>query len=538
MTDLDVRAPAPARTGARPHVSVLNPSGAGFRTDVERPGYFADLNLDQIEAQLSRIGDSPAIEPAFRSWTTDREVLDYRLDTFDDLQNSTVETAVSSFSEAIRTTRRLLKAASRTTYQHAGEGLQLEAISGYTDTVTALREALAQHRPASAALRAVGDFLDDYCGSESFTILSGTNQQLTAELDEVHYAIRVRSGKFTVTPQRYTGDYSSEVLATFERFRQTDADDHLAKLPEAEMNHIEAVILDFVAQQNPELFDRVAAHLRRQSGFLHPVVDQLEQEFGFYLSYRKLMAQIQPAGVTFCRPAFVGAEKPGDRLSIRDGCDLALALKGKPVVANDLFVGDDQSSVIITGPNQGGKTTFARMVGGVCYLAGIGCPVPATSVALRPADRILTHFERQEDREREMAGGGLEDDLKRIHELLRQASDNTLLIINEMFASTTLADAAYLGDKVLQQLERRGTTTIWVTFVEALARRNDQTISMVAQTARDDPVTRTFHVAPQPPAGKIYAEAIAARHGLRRQDVLDRIPEPGQASGQTAQGKD
>ncbi len=537
MTDLDVRVPAPARAGDRARVSVLYPSGAGFWTDVEEPGCFTDLNLGQIEAQLRRICDSPAIEPAFRSWTTDREVLDYRLDTFDDFQDSSVETAVSSFSEAIRTTRRLLKAASRTSYRHAGEGLRLEAIAGYTDAVTALRDALAQHRPASAALRAVADFLDDYCGGESFTILSGDNQQLTAELGEVHYAIRVRSGKFTVTPQRYTGDYSSEVLATFERFRQTDAADHLAKLPEAEMNHIEAVILDFVAQQNPELFDRVAAHLRRQSGFLHPVVDQLEQEFEFYLCYRKLMAQMQRVGVTFCRPAYADDEND-HRLSIRGGCDLALALKGRPVVANDLTVGEDQSSVIVTGPNQGGKTTFARMAGEICYLAGIGCPVPATSVVLRPPDRILTHFERQEDRERETAGGGLEDDLERIHDLLRQADNDTLLIINEMFASTTLADAAYLGDKILQQLERRGTTTVWVSFVEALARRNDRTISMVAQTARDDPATRTFQVAPQPPAGKIYAEAIAARHGLRRQDVLDRIPEPGQASGQTAQRKD
>lgn len=525
MADVD-HAGILADTLAPDSVSILDPSPHRGWDEIAQPASFTDLNLDQVEMWLTRGRDSAAIQPTLRRLITDRSAIEYRLDVFDDLQDEAVEHAIVVFCDAISVVRRLRNAAAKATDQHVVEGYLLEAIAAYTTAVTTLRDAWDGQRFISDALATVRDFLSGYCSSQAYARLCGDNDRLTAQLQDVDYALRVRGDKVTVTAERYEADYSSDVLATFDRFRQTDAGDHLAQLPDPDLGRVETVILGFVARQNPELFDQVASHLRRQATFWSPVIDRLDQEFQFYLSYRRLMAQLRHAGLTFCRPVFVEYDASAGQLEIRHGFDLALALKGERVVPNDARVTDDGSPVIVTGPNQGGKTTFARMIGEISYLAGVGCPVPAAAATLRPADQVFTHFECQEDSGRETTGGKLEDDLIRIRAILDQVTARSVVIINEMFASTTLADAAWLGDQILSQLERRGTTTVWVTFVEALARRHNHTAGMVAQTDPEDPTVRTFEVLPGPPVGKIYAEAIAACHGLRRADILERIPRP------------
>jgi DNA mismatch repair protein MutS len=190
-------------------------------------------------------------------------------------------------------------------------------------------------------------------------------------------------------------------------------------------------------------------------------------------------------------------------------------------VTNDFDFGTDGRVLVVTGPNNGGKTTFARAFGQLHYLASLGLPVPAREADLVLADAVLTSFAQAE-----RPGTGrshLEEELVNLHDVIEKASPRTVVILNESFSSTTLRDATLLGRAVLAQLTAGGSLCVFVTFVDELATANGATISLVATVNPDDPALRTYKVVPRPPGGLAYAAALAERYGLTYRAVSDQV---------------
>jgi DNA mismatch repair protein MutS len=491
--------------------------------DARPPGCFPDLHLNQIVASLCAERDAYRLEPFFHWPLRRRDAIDYRHQVFRDLEHPALLGAIRNFAAAMRDVRGHAALVAKLSDRYHKQGWLLQTAQLYCHAVETLARDLVSLPVRSKALSAMSSYLDRYAASEAFAALFEETGLLLRQLVRVSYSILIHDDAFTVGSYGNEADYSAEIEATFAKFRQGATKNHLVEFKSApqDLNHIEAKILQFVGQLNPELFARLQDYARRHASFINETIAMFERDIQFYLACLEQAARHAQAGLRFCLPTL--SDTPRE-VSVTEGFDLALANKRKgtsAVVCNDLSLTGGERIIVVSGPNQGGKTTFARMFGQLHYLGSLGCPVPARAARLAMFDTIFTHFEKEEKVEN--LRGKLEDDLVRIHAILKDATARSVIILNEVFTSTTIQDEVFLSRKVLDTLFERGMIGVWVTFVDELAAHGPQTVSMVSTIVPDNPAERTFKIVRQPADGLAYAMAIAAKYRLTHDHILGRI---------------
>ena len=473
---------------------------------------------------LARGIAGPGSGPIFFTRLRDPDAIAFRHEVFRDLESPSLRGALADFAARMHRVDDHLKHAARVAHPPERQRWKLEAADTYRAAVVGVADALEHASPASRGLAAARESLRANVDSAAFVSLAGDTSRLLAELAGVTYRLRIHENRVVVGRHDLEPDYGAEVLATFARFRRSSVP---APVPvdvfrTIDMNPVEVGILERIRRLYPAVFQALEAFSQRHAAFLDPAIATFANEVRFYLSWLDLIGPLKDAGLPFCYPELAATDTG---VEARDLFDLALALRrdpaGEGIVTNDLELFAAERLLVITGPNQGGKTTFARAIGQLHHLAAIGVPVPGSRARVGLGNAVHTLFARAEDPSD--LTGRLEAELTRARSILDELQPGDVVIMNESFASTTTDDSLALDRAVIGEITGRGAVCVVVTFLTELAAVDPTIASITGVMDPRDPTRTTFRLERRPADPLAHARAVADVHGLGYDAIRERL---------------
>ena len=224
----------------------------------------------------------------------------------------------------------------------------------------------------------------------------------------------------------------------------------------------------------------------------------LRTELAFYLGCMNLHARLVEMGASVCFPLPAGLDLRNH--SSTGFYDVCLALsEGRSVVENDLNA-DERNLVVITGANQGGKSTFLRAIGVAQLMMQSGMFVAAESFSADLCRNLFTHYKREEDVA--MKSGKFDEELSRMSGIVDALTPDSLLLFNESFAATNEREGSEIAHQIVRALLATRVKVFFVTHMYEFANgfcedKMDNAIFLRAERQADG--RRTFKLVPGEP---------------------------------------
>ncbi|SDF77410.1 MutS domain V [Paraburkholderia phenazinium] len=261
----------------------------------------------------------------------------------------------------------------------------------------------------------------------------------------------------------------------------------------------------------------VANALAQSADHILSFFTMLRTELAFYLGCVNLHNELTRRNLAMCIP--VPRERIERQHAIEGLYDASLALRsGRAPVGNDVH-GDGKELIVITGANQGGKSTFLRAVGLAQIMMQCGMFVTAASFSANVCDGILTHYKREEDAS--MKSGKLDEELKRMSEIVEHIKEHSLLLCNESFAATNEREGSEIARQIIVALLQKRVKIVFVTHLYALAHglheQKTQGMMFLRAERRADG-ERTFRLTEAEPLQTSYGEDLYRRIFLSQGD--------------------
>lgn len=264
--------------------------------------------------------------------------------------------------------------------------------------------------------------------------------------------------------------------------------------------------------------NQAAAALARATDHILGFFTLLRAELAFYLGALNLHRDLAGKGEPVCFPDPAAPGRPV--FTARGLYDAALSLRTQDrVVGNDVDA-DGKGLIVITGANQGGKSTFLRSVGVARLMAGAGMFAPAGQLRADAAPALFTHYKREEDAT--MESGKFDEELIRLRRIAEHAVPGSVVLFNESFAATNEREGAEIAAPIVRAMLETGIKVLLVTHSYELAgalRRAHEHDALFLRAERRDDGARTFKLAVGEPLSTSFGD------DLYRQ-VFDHEREP------------
>lgn len=247
--------------------------------------------------------------------------------------------------------------------------------------------------------------------------------------------------------------------------------------------------LDNLEQLKIAIVSRVFDYMQGFSKNCKKFFEILLVQSAFYIGCSNLYERCQQIGLPICYPVVC---KPED-MEFNDLMELSMALYNRRVPVGNDCVFRDKKLLIVTGANQGGKSTFLRSIGIAQVMFQSGMFVAAKRFLSATFARLFTHFVRREDMA--MNSGRLDEELSRIHRIVEGLEPDSMVLLNESFATTTEEEGSEIAYDIIKAFTEAGVKVLTVTHLLTFAKKVyaegwDNAVFLSAQRLEDG--TRTY----------------------------------------------
>ncbi len=279
---------------------------------------------------------------------------------------------------------------------------------------------------------------------------------------------------------------------------------------------------------------------------------ELMPEISFYIGGCHLAEKLKSSGLPVCFPKALPREER--KFSVRNIYDASFAIKimsdtgltrlDNVVVTNDIDMDDNAGRIaILTGANQGGKTTFTRALGLAQLMFQSGLPIAGSSGEISPVDNIYTHFPELE--KNNVSEGRLGEECVRLETILPKLSKYSLILMNESLSSTSHQECLFIATEIVRYMRKVGCRALFATHIHELAEnipelnKEDGLSDMMSLVAGVDEESdlevmtedgikkfesgnkRTYKILPKPPQGRSFALDIAKTYGISFEQLVE-----------------
>lgn len=274
-------------------------------------------------------------------------------------------------------------------------------------------------------------------------------------------------------------------------------------------------LADAIVKLNAESFKQIADLRNEISSHIDFGILSIIGDIDFYFAVNNLRKKAEQLGTPSCYANI--SDIPEYRA---EGLyDISLFQKDcKRIIPNDIDLREGDSVYFIRGANGGGKTTYIRAVTINLLLFLGGCPVFGENASIYPFRNVFTHFPENEGF---AAGGRLENEEKRLDEVIENADRDSFLLLNETFSGADEKKGTELSLNLMKTLKEKGAFCLFVTHFHNISESDIPSLTTVVDITNDN--ARTYRIVKSRDIKSSYAADILKKHGLDHISLQGRI---------------
>lgn len=497
---------------------------ASYKDSMALSPYYIDFNIDRIVKDINAYWKED-VTALYKYFPADEQGQEYRKAVYKDICKEGMVELLKEFREEMKQRKKYLENKKLTRSELQKSVITLSEIKGYARAVETLASKLATMNTESEGMNSLIKILNDYVAGDSFKQLSEKANSLRDSLDAIPIKLSYQNNFLTVSFDEVEGKYDAFLkgFSSPEQESKKSMTFFQKKNPlgdAVEVTTLEDEVLELISDKYPNVFSELNKFVKENSDYAEAFVIQLADELAFYLSFYTFEQEMSDRGLYFT-PA-----KKSDNACLRadDLYDLALACqmirKGEMPVANDTRLEANENFFVLTGPNQGGKTTFARSLGQLVFFSKLGLPVPAKYAEIPFYSRILTHFSVEESVE--TGKGKLAEELTRLAPMMEDKSQkNDFVVINELFTTAANYDACIMGKRVLDHFIGQNCHGIYVTHLQELSKEDPGIVSLRAMMNEEH--KQNFKIVRSNEPALESSILLVEKHKLHYEQVVNRL---------------